>query len=104
MPLPVAASATVGLTGKRHAPCWAAQHRPRAERCRRPNCVSSGRGLDRRWAVAHERGATHVARLMDGEGPRAMHGLAVVPHDKIAHAPLVDVDELALRGSLRKVA
>src|SRR5262245_28697624 len=43
----------------------------------------SGRDLLRRGTVADERGAAHVARLMRGEGPRAVHGLAVVPHHQV---------------------
>src|SRR5437868_5057993 len=40
--------------------------------------------LLRRRAVAGERRAAHVARLVGREGAGAVHGLAVVPHDKIA--------------------
>src|SRR3954454_20290838 len=56
--------------------------------------------LGHRRCVAHQRGAADVARLVVREWSRAMHGLAVVPHDEIAHPPLVRIDELALGGGL----
>src|SRR5689334_24909007 len=55
----------------------------------------SGRGRG-----ARDRGPTHVARLALVVAAHAMHHLAVVPHDEIPHAPLVDVHELRLRGVL----
>ena len=53
---------------------------------------------------ARDRGPAHIARLAFVVAPHAMHHLAVVPHDQIAHAPLVDVDELRLRGVLVQVS
>src|SRR6266436_6969215 len=52
--------------------------------------------LRRGRALAGQRGAAHVALLVGGEGPAAMHGATVVPHHEVADAPLVRVDELAL--------
>src|ERR1700736_5034043 len=51
-----------------------------------------------RHGLARDSGAAHVARLALIEPAHPMHGLAVVPHDKIVLAPAVDVDKLALRG------
>src|SRR5207245_6320042 len=53
--------------------------------------------------LAYERGAAHVARLVHGERPGAVHGTTVVPHHEVAHAPRVGVHELALRGVLREI-
>src|SRR6185295_9731115 len=55
-------------------------------------------------SVADERGTAHVARLVGGERARAVHGLAVVPHDQITHTPAVRVHELPLGGVLDEVA
>src|SRR5215470_6009614 len=53
--------------------------------------------------AARDGGAAHVARLALVVAARAVHHLAVVPHDQIPHAPLVRVDELRLRGVLGEV-
>src|SRR2546427_1502436 len=53
--------------------------------------------------VAGKRGAAHVARLVRGKGPGAMHGSTVVPHHQVANAPGVGVDELPLGGVLGHV-
>src|SRR2546427_90749 len=61
------------------------------------------RGPHSNSRLAHERGAAHVARLVHGERPGAVHGTTVVPHHEVAHAPRVGVHELALRGVLREI-
>src|SRR5437870_703496 len=65
--------------------------------------VASG-GLWRGRSVAYQGGAAHVAGLVGGERARPMHRLAVVPHDEVADAPGVGVDELPLGGVLDEVA
>ena len=42
-------------------------------------------------SVAEIVGTTHQPRLLRGPRPSAMHGRAVVPHDHVASAPLVQV-------------
>src|SRR5215475_10111092 len=64
----------------------------------------SGGGLRHRGPVAGQGRAPHVARLVDREGPGPMHGLTVVPHHEVPNAPLVSIDELALRGVLDEIA
>src|SRR5438874_2275179 len=53
--------------------------------------------------VARDRGAAHVAWLALVVAAHAVHHLAVVPHDEIPYAPLVDVDELRPGGVLVQV-
>src|SRR5215469_2431201 len=65
-------------------------------------CIGLSRLLNRR-GVTGEGGAADVADLVAVvEAAGAMHGLAVVPHHQIADAPLVRIDELALRRTTRK--
>ena len=56
-----------------------------------------------RRCAAHQRGPADVARFALREGPGAVHGALIVPHDEIADGPLVRIDELALGGGFRQV-
>ena len=77
---------------------------------RKPACDDYGYGnllrrlLLHRWLGAGHRRAAHVAGLRLVVAAHAVHGLAVVPHHEVMQRPLMDMNELGLRGVLGQIA